>query len=185
MKHSTGCSLTLMAMTMALPALVVSLARPAMAADTTVTMHKATQEGPGESVGTIVISSAADGVSLKLDLHGLPPGPHGFHVHENGSCGPTMMNGTRIPGGAAGGHFDPDHANKHEGPAGAGHMGDLPLLTAEPDGTATQTLTAPRIKDISVLKGHALMIHQGGDNYADTPSPLGGGGGRFACGVVE
>ena len=64
-------------------------------------------------------------------------------------------------------------------------MGDLPLLTAEPDGTATQTLTAPRIKDISVLKGHALMIHQGGDNYADTPSPLGGGGGRFACGVVE
>jgi Cu-Zn family superoxide dismutase len=29
------------------------------------------------------------------------------------------------------------------------------------------------------------MIHEGGDNYRDTPEPLGGGGGRIACGVVE
>ena len=29
------------------------------------------------------------------------------------------------------------------------------------------------------------MIHMGGDNYKDAPSPLGGGGGRLACGVVE
>jgi len=35
------------------------------------------------------------------------------------------------------------------------------------------------------LKGHALMIHQGGDNYADTPEKLGGGGARAACGVVK
>jgi Cu-Zn family superoxide dismutase len=29
------------------------------------------------------------------------------------------------------------------------------------------------------------MIHEGGDNYADEPKPLGGGGARIACGVVE
>ncbi len=29
-----------------------------------------------------------------------------------------------------------------------------------------------------------LVIHEGGDNYSDTPKPLGGGGGRIACGVV-
>jgi superoxide dismutase, Cu-Zn family len=28
------------------------------------------------------------------------------------------------------------------------------------------------------------MIHAGGDNYADAPKPLGGGGARVACGVV-
>jgi superoxide dismutase, Cu-Zn family len=28
------------------------------------------------------------------------------------------------------------------------------------------------------------MIHAGGDNYADTPKALGGGGARIACGVA-
>jgi Cu-Zn family superoxide dismutase len=28
------------------------------------------------------------------------------------------------------------------------------------------------------------MIHAGGDNHADHPAPLGGGGMRIACGVV-
>jgi hypothetical protein len=28
------------------------------------------------------------------------------------------------------------------------------------------------------------MIHEGGDNYADAPKPLGGGGARIACGVI-
>jgi Cu-Zn family superoxide dismutase len=28
------------------------------------------------------------------------------------------------------------------------------------------------------------MIHAGGDNHADHPAPLGGGGARMACGVI-
>jgi Cu-Zn family superoxide dismutase len=28
------------------------------------------------------------------------------------------------------------------------------------------------------------MLHAGGDNYADQPAALGGGGGRMACGIV-
>jgi superoxide dismutase, Cu-Zn family len=179
MKYPTGYTLGLTLMA------AMAIAQPAIAADLTVTMHKATQDGTSDALGTIAIANSGGGAILKLDLHGLPPGPHGFHVHENGSCGPTMMNGTRIPAGAAGGHLDPDRTNKHEGPAGEGHLGDLPLLTVEANGTATQTLTAPRIKDIGALKGHALMIHSGGDTYSDSPNPLGGGGGRFACGIVE
>jgi len=52
-------------------------------------------------------------------------------------------------------------------------------------GTAKQVLTAPRIRDIEVLKKHALIIQIGGDNYSDSPARDGGGGGRFACGVIE
>jgi Cu-Zn family superoxide dismutase len=29
------------------------------------------------------------------------------------------------------------------------------------------------------------MIHEGGDNYSDEPAPLGGGGARIACGVID
>ena len=35
------------------------------------------------------------------------------------------------------------------------------------------------------FQGKSLMIHEGGDNYSDTPKPLGGGGARIACGVVK
>ena len=163
----------------------LSVSIPAMAADLTARMHQATQEGTAEDLGTITVASSAAGATMKLALHGLSPGPHGFHVHQNGDCSPTVVNNVHVPAGAAGGHMDPDHSGKHEGPSGQGHLGDLPVLEAQPDGTATQTLTAPRIKDIDALKGHALVIHTGADNYADTPAPLGGGGGRFGCGVVE
>jgi Cu-Zn family superoxide dismutase len=89
------------------------------------------------------------------------------------------------PAGAAGGHLDPAMTGKHEGPEGLGHLGDLPLVTVAADGSVSGTAVAPRIKDVSALKGRALMIHAGGDNYSDAPAPLGGGGARLACGVVQ
>jgi len=159
--------------------------RPAHAADLTADMHMVTQDGIGESVGTISLSASEAGTKLMVKLHGLPPGPHGFHLHQNAACGPTTVNDIKVAAGAAGGHFDPDHTSKHLGPMGEGHMGDLPLLQVAADGTATETLTAPRLKQADALKGHALVIHAGGDNYSDTPAPLGGGGARIACGTIE
>ena len=158
---------------------------PAFAADLQARMQRATENGPGESVGTVTIVGSPSGAQFKTDLHGLPPGPHGFHVHENGSCAPSNVNGQVTPAGAAGGHFDPAHTGHHEGPMKEGHLGDLPVLTVAQNGTARETLTAPRIKDDQALKGHALVIHVGGDNYSDEPLPLGGGGARIACGVIE
>jgi Cu-Zn family superoxide dismutase len=178
MKHPIGYTLSLTIVS-------ILLTLPSLAADMTVTMHKVTQDGTGAVLGSITIASSDAGATFKLDLHGLPPGLHGFHVHENANCGPTLLNGVRIPGGAAGGHFDPEHTNKHEGPAGEGHLGDLPVLAVAANGTASQTLTAPRIKNIDILMGRALIIHSGGDDYSDSPNILGGGGSRIACGEVE
>ena len=158
---------------------------PAFAADVQVQIQRATANGPGESVGTVTIVGSPSGAQFKTDLHGLPPGPHGFHVHENGSCAPSDVNGQVTPAGAAGGHLDPAHTGHHEGPMKEGHLGDLPVLTVAQNGTARETLTAPRIKDDQALKGRSLVIHVGGDNYSDQPLPLGGGGARIACGVIE
>lgn len=167
-------------------AVTLVLAAPAArAADSKVAMALATPTGPGDSIGDITISQSASGAMFTLNLKKLPPGPHGFHVHEKGSCGPATVNNVAVPAGAAGGHWDSGHTGKHEGPAGAGHSGDLPVLVAGGDGTASQSLTASRIKDIALLKGHALMILLNGDNYSDQPAALGGGGARFACGVIN
>ena len=163
--------------------MTMTLSLSTRAADLAVTMQQVTPEGTGETVGAITISDTAASAVFKLALHGLPPGPHGFHVHVKPDCGPTGLNGVRIFGAAAGGHLDPGYTDKHEGPDGEGHLGDLPVLDVKPDGSAMQSRTAPRIKDADMLRRHALMIHMGGDNK-DTPRLLGGGG-RLACGVVE
>jgi Cu-Zn family superoxide dismutase len=157
----------------------------ALAAQVSAPVALATLAGPGAAVGTVTFADSPGGAVITVDLNGLPAGQHGFHVHMNGSCDPGPVNGQVAPAGAAGGHFDPGHTGMHMGPTGMGHMGDLPYLTVAADGTDHETLTAPHLTDVSVLKGHALVIHAGGDNYADAPKPLGGGGPRIACGVLQ
>ena len=180
-----GFAKTIGPMTLVISALLVcAVPLSARAATLTVTMQRATPNGSGEVLGRIDITDSADGAVFTPDLHGLPPGPHGFHLHENGNCDPTLLNGVRIPAGAAGGHWDPNGTGKHAGPMGDGHMGDLPVLQVANDGTATARVTAPHIKSVSLLRGHSLVIHAGGDNYSDEPVPMGGGGLRLACGVI-
>lgn len=158
----------------------------AVAAELRAEMRLATPTGPGEALGSLNIGDSPAGAVVKTALKGLPPGPHGFHIHENGSCAPsTPAGGQPVPAGGAGGHFDPQKTGKHEGPHRAGHLGDLPVLTVAAGGAASVSLTAPHIKDVAALRGKAVMIHAGGDNYSDQPAPLGGGGARLACGVLE
>ena len=134
-----------------------------------------TEIASGASIGYIRVEQTADGTRFTPNLTGLTPGEHGFHVHVNPSCG--------MAGQGAGGHYDPQNTGRHEGPDGNGHLGDLPTLSVSSSGAATTPIVAPRMR-IGDLDGRSLMIHAGGDNYSDTPAPLGGGGARVACGVV-
>ena len=167
-------------------AVVVGLlaAFPVFAADAVVTMNLVSEQGVGKSIGTITISEGPTGLVFTPKLTDLAPGVHGFHVHQNADCATGMKEGKTVPGLAAGGHYDPANAGKHEGPHGKGHLGDLPSLTVGADGKASTAVTAPRLK-MADVKGRSLMIHAGGDNYSDQPAPLGGGGARVACGAIK
>ncbi len=162
----------------------VCTALRAFAADTVVQMNLVNDQGMGQSIGTVTISESAKGLVFKPDLSGLAPGVHGFHVHQNPDCAAGVKDGKTTPGLAAGGHYDPAGTGKHEGPAGKGHLGDLPALTVGADGKATAPVTASRLT-MADVKGRSLMVHAGGDNYSDQPAPLGGGGARVACGVIK
>lgn len=141
-------------------------------------------KGVGGSVGTVSLSETAYGLLLTPKLAGLAPGVHGFHVHEKPSCDTAEKDGATVPAGAAGGHFDPAGTGRHEGPYGSGHLGDLPPLYVGEHGDAVLPVLAPRLK-LADVKGRALMLHAGGDNYSDHPAKLGGGGARMACGVIK
>jgi Cu-Zn family superoxide dismutase len=157
---------------------------PPAPTEATVTMTKIDAKGMGKDVGTIHFADMTGGLMISTDLKGLPRGKHGFHIHEKPDCGPGEKDGKMAAGMAAAGHLDPMKTGKHEGPTGMGHAGDMPVLTVDKKGVAKEELMAPHLK-VADLVGHAVMIHEGGDNYSDKPKPLGGGGARIACGVVK
>lgn len=139
-----------------------------------------------KDVGTVTITESPYGLVFTPNLKGLSHGLHGFHIHEKPSCEPKEKDGKLVAGLGAGGHWDPKEAKKHGFPwADDAHLGDLPALTVDHDGNATNPVLAPRLKKLEEVKGRSLMIHAGGDNHSDHPAPLGGGGARMACGVIN
>lgn len=152
-------------------------------ADSVVDMTAVNEQGVGGSAGQITISESPYGLVFTPALEGLAPGVHGFHLHQNGNCGPAEKDGKIVPAGAAGGHYDPAGSNAHGTPWGEGHLGDLPALYVEADGSVSQPVLAPRLS-MADIAGKALVIHAGGDNHADMPAALGGGGARVSCGLI-
>ncbi len=126
-------------------------------------------------IGKVTFSDSKYGLLISPSLSSLGPGLHGFHLHEKPSCGHQ--------GKDAGSHYDPQKTGKHLGPYGNGHLGDLPALFVNKAGEAKHPSLAPRLSVDDII-GKSLMVHEGGDNYADMPKPLGGGGARVACAVV-
>jgi Cu-Zn family superoxide dismutase len=126
-------------------------------------------------LGNVVFTDTQYGLLVTPDLRGLPAGAHGFHLHQHANCGDIGMN--------AGGHYDPQNTKAHQGPYAQGHLGDLPVLFVMTSGKVSTPLLAPRLKTRD-LPGLAVMIHAGGDNYSDNP-PLGGGGARIGCGIIN
>ncbi len=139
----------------------------------------------GEAAGTVVIENTEYGLVLTPSLTGLQPGGHGFHIHENPSCASAVKNGNTVPAGAAGSHYDPHGTDNHGYPwSDAAHLGDLPLLYVNGEGDARHPVLAPRLT-VDKVTGRALMVHEEGDNYADEPAKLGGGGPRVLCGIIR
>ncbi|KKE79241.1 superoxide dismutase family protein [Oceanobacillus caeni] len=138
----------------------------------------------GEVVANVsLLESESGGVNISIKGENLPPGGHGFHIHENGSCiAPTFES--------AGAHFNPT-GKKHgfENPEGP-HAGDLKNINVGENGKLSiealaDMVTLEKGKKNSLLKegGTSLVIHSDPDDYVSQPA--GNAGDRIACGVIE
>ena len=139
----------------------------------------------GAPVGTVRLSERDGRIVVAAKVDGLEPGFHGFHVHAIGSCvGPDFAS--------AGGHLNLGGVSHPE------HVGDMPVLLVNADGTAKATFGTDRFRlaDLFGRDGSAIIVHAGPDNYANIPDrydpdpdettlATGDSGGRVACGVVK
>src|SRR5215211_4295660 len=58
------------------------------------------KDAQGKTLGEATLRESPAGVLVKLDLQGVPPGTHAFHIHTVGKCDAPEFT-------SAGGHFNP------------------------------------------------------------------------------
>jgi superoxide dismutase, Cu-Zn family len=139
----------------------------------------------GAEVGIVTLTQQADRMTVHAVMSGLPEGFHGFHIHSVGACSENFTS--------AGGHLNPGGSHTH-----AGHVGDMPSLLVNPDGTAELFFVTHHLKMVDLFDsdGSAIIVHADPDNYGNIPTryapepdatTLGTGdaGARIACGIVS
>ncbi|GIK96433.1 MAG: superoxide dismutase [Cu-Zn] [Alphaproteobacteria bacterium] len=136
----------------------------------------------GKEVGTARLTQTGGGVLIELELRGLEPGEHGFHLHQTGTCDPV--------GGfeSAGSHLALEGQQHGYEVEGGPHSGDLPNQFVGEDGVMRAHVLAANIAlegDASIFDadGAALVVHAGPDDYSSQPS--GESGDRVACAVLS
>lgn len=133
--------------------------------------------------GIVSFQQVQGGTMVCAHIYGLPPyrpaqgnndpiGPHGFHIHENGSC---QIGDQKEPFKAAGEHWNP--TNQPHG----NHAGDFPVLFSN-NGYAYTCFFTNKFNVANVI-GKAVIIHQNPDDYRTQPA--GDAGKRLACGVIQ
>ncbi|MBI4465041.1 MAG: superoxide dismutase family protein [Acidobacteria bacterium] len=130
------------------------------------------------AAGTLSLMTMGEGVHFTGTVTGLPPGMHGFHIHETGDC-------SAPDGSSAGGHFNPGGTQHGAPDAPEHHAGDLGNIEADASGNAEVNIPSSGLTlgpgENSVM-GKAVIVHAAADDFAQ---PAGNAGARLACGVIQ
>lgn len=148
----------------------------------------------GGDAGRAVFVAQEGRTRVEATLRRLPPGFHGFHIHDVGVCDPDAPAG---PFTSAAGHYVGDGSTHGD------HDGDLPSLLVQQNGVARLEFTTDRftLAELQAGDGAAVMVHAGRDNYANIPEryssstsgepgpdettlSTGDAGSRIACGEI-
>ena len=144
--------------------------------------------------GTIEFYEMDHEILIDINLKGLPPGKHGFHIHEAGDLTDECQSACS--------HFNP-HNKTHGGPKDKiRHVGDLGNITANKNGIVKKKFKDSMItlKGKNNILGRCVVIHAGIDDLGKgglnkkgeiideevhgESLKTGNAGKRIACGVI-
>lgn len=137
----------------------------------------------GKQAGTVTFNQTKSGMlHVIVEMTGLPPGPHGFHIHDKGQCEGDFES--------AGGHYKGTGQVHGVDADGGPHAGDFPNVHVGQDGVLKVEFFSDRLSLADGAEtplidddGSAVMIHVDPDDYASDPA--GHAGHRLVCGVIE
>ena len=91
----------------------------------------------GKDLGAVEFEETLAGVFITVRLKGLPPGGHGFHIHDTGRCEPPFASSGKVLN-----PLNAKHGLRHEeGPA----MGNMPNLYVAANGELTAEVLNPLV----------------------------------------
>ncbi|WP_411034999.1 superoxide dismutase family protein [Shinella sp. BYT-45] len=158
-----------------------ALGAPAFAQQAKDTAQANFVDRSGTETGRAHLTAANDGVLFEVEVSGLTPRKWvALHIHESGTC--DHAGGHE----SAGGHFNPDDKEHGFLSANGPHAGDLPNQYVADDGVLRAHIysTTVRLDDAERgIRGRALVVHAGSDDYRTDPA--GGAGDRLACAVIQ
>lgn len=129
--------------------------------------------------GVVRFEDTKKGLKISVAITRAPPGNHGFHIHEFGSCDEQ--------GKAAGSHYNPLQSPHgmilKDGPHKA-HKGDFGNVVIQADGTGAIEAVIPNLSlagGTYAVGGRSVVFHEKADDFGQ---PVGNAGGRAGCGII-
>ena len=117
--------------------------------------HAVVVDQAGVAIGHVELADEGGRTRVHVEVSGLTPGFHGFHVHAGTACTGDFV-------ASAMGHHNPE-AGGH-----GSHDGDMPVLFADAEGRARTSFVTDHFTVDAVL-GRAVIVHAGRDNLANIP----------------
>ncbi len=134
-------------------------------------------------VGTVLFEPVNVGVYVHALFTQLPPGEHGFHIHEAGD-----LRGAGCEGACQ--HFDLG-GNRHGGPPGTTeerHTGDLGNISLGYKNKPFQKSYLLKGVGINTLYGRSVIVHESPDDFGkgihEDSHTTGHSGGRIGCAII-
>jgi len=130
--------------------------------------------------GVAYLTEKNEGLDVQVALLNVPPGKHGFHIHEKGDCSDV--------GKAAGGHYNPQNVLHglitRDGMEHA-HPGDFGNVEISPTGSGLIQAFVPHLTltgEKFNVAGLSFILHEKEDDFSQ---PTGNAGARIGCGIIQ